>query len=76
MDLCKIESLGDSEPPERLERPLPVHMPRSTCKVPHDCQLCTRRVRVGKPMAKDFDTGEWVHVGCLVRKISAARQPA
>ena len=54
----------------------PHRMPRSTCKVPHDCGLCGQRVRPGQPMAKDFDTGEWPHVGCLVRKINDRRQSA
>lgn len=44
--------------------------PRTTCKVPQACALCPQRIRAGMVMAKDFTSNEWVHVGCLIRKIN------
>ena len=44
-------------------------MPRSTCKVAHDCPLCPHRVRPGQRIALDFDSREWTHLGCLIRKM-------
>lgn len=35
-----------------------------------DCSLCPRRIRPGQVIAKVFATGEWTHVGCLVRSIN------
>ena len=48
---------------------MPVRIPRATCKVPQPCSLCPVRIKAGQRMGKDFDTREWAHLGCLVRKI-------
>ncbi len=45
--------------------------PRSTAKIAQDCRLCSRRITPGKKLGKDFATNEWVHVGCLFRKMHA-----
>lgn len=48
-------------------------MPKSRCKTPQACVLCPQRIKAGMWMGKDFDTREWVHVGCLVRKVNARK---
>ncbi len=50
--------------------------PRATAKSAQDCSLCPRRIRPGKKLGKDFETNEWVHVGCLFRKMHAIAPPA
>lgn len=49
----------------------PVKMPRSTCKVAQPCVLCPSRIKPGMKMGKDFTSNEWVHLGCLIRKINS-----
>lgn len=48
----------------------PAKMPRSRCKVRQPCVLCPLAIRPGMAMAKDFTSNEWVHLGCLIRKIN------
>lgn len=48
-------------------------LPKAMCKVPQACHLCPQRIKAGQRMGKDFDTGQWAHLGCLVRKISTSR---
>lgn len=50
--------------------------PRATCKVAQDCSLCPRRIKPGKKIGKDYATNEWVHVGCLFRKMHVTALPA
>lgn len=46
-------------------------MPRSTCRLAADCPLCDRRIKPGAKMGKDFTSNEWVHLGCLIRKVNS-----
>ena len=46
-------------------------MSKSKCRLAQDCSLCPQRIKVGTWMALDFGSNEWVHLGCLMRKINA-----
>jgi hypothetical protein len=53
-----------------------VRMPKSRCRYPMPCPLCSRRIRAGMWMGKDFELDDWAHVGCLVRKLRAHQEGA
>ena len=46
-------------------------MSKTKCRMAQDCSLCPQRIKVGTWMGLDFTSNEWVHLGCLVRKIQA-----
>ena len=45
-------------------------MPKATAKAPSACPLCPVRIKAGQRVAMDFETSEWAHMGCMVRKLS------
>lgn len=58
-----------TEAPARRSR-----MPRKKAKIAEDCIHCDLRIRPGQWLAKDFTYAVWVHVGCLIRRLNAAKE--
>lgn len=42
-------------------------MPTTTAKVTAPCPLCDVRVKAGQRVAKHYGSGQWAHIGCVVR---------
>jgi hypothetical protein len=48
--------------------------PTARCRRAQDCLLCPERIKPGMWMKLEYASGEWVHAGCLVRKVVAGKR--